>query len=314
MKYKSFYPAKVYRWTTYPLSMMKEMIIARRNNRKDNIVLVTGGRGEGKSTFTGKVLFQFEDFNPYEQIVYTKEAMYKQVKKKLSYVWGDESIINVARGNVMTRGNKLLHELFTISRSNYNTVFLLLPFVEDFDAKILQYCSMWVHIDRRGLGVLMLPSNKGIFGKRNWDIDHMKKIYDEFVKENKGERHMPYWVYDNFRGYIRFGKLTQKQEEIINEIKELRKNENLDSEMKEVKVKVDEMKNYVKYTVTQLAEMIGKEQIRDLNTLSKTCEEMKVDPNEMIKKVDAVFRLNKIGKTVKGLFREYHKKDSLINF
>jgi hypothetical protein len=31
----------------------------------------------------------------------------------------------------------------------------------------------------------MLPSNKGLFGKRNWDINAMKKLFDEFQKENQ---------------------------------------------------------------------------------------------------------------------------------
>ncbi len=313
--YGKFYPAKKYRWFTLPLGTIKEMLIARRSNEKDNMILVTGARGDGKSTFVGKTLFQFEDFDPYKCIVYSKEAMFKLIKEKNGYVWGDESVINASKGNVMTKANKLLHEIFTINRDNYNMVFFCMPFVEDFDTKILQYISMWIHIDSRGLGVIMLPSNKGIFGKRNWDVIAMKKIFDEFQKESKGSVHTPYWIYPNFRGYVKFGKLPKEQDQIIKEIKSLRKNENLEKSMKdEVVVEVKELENYTKYSAKKLAEIIIKGEIRSIEQLNATCVEMKLNPEEMLTKCDAILRKSNVGKTVKGLFRQYDKADSLIKF
>ena len=212
-----YYPAKIYHWLKIPLITIKEMLLLRRENEKDNVILITGSRGDGKSTFAGKVLFQFEDFDPFKSMVYSKEGMFKLIKEKNGFIWADESVVNAAKGNVMSRANKMLHEIMTINRDNFNMVFFCMPFVEDFDTKILQYVSMWVHIDSRGLGVVMMPSNKGIFGKRNWDIDSMKKIFDEFQKDAKGSVHVPYWVYPNFRGYVRFGKLTPQQDAIVKE-------------------------------------------------------------------------------------------------
>jgi len=315
MTYTKFYPAMKYRWTTYPLSFIKEMIVNRRNNEKDNIILITGSRGDGKSTMAGKILFQFEDFDPYVSMVYSKEAMFKLVKKKFGYIWADEGVVNAAKGNVMTRASKLLFEAFTINRDNFNIILFLMPFVEDFDTKILQYVSAWIHIDRRGLGVLMLPSNKGLFGKRNWDINHMKKIYDEFVKENKGESHAPYWLYDNFRGYIRFGKLTIEQDTIVKEIKTLRKNENIDKTLQEeTVVEVKELDNYNKYSAKKLAELVARGEIRSIEQFNATANEMKLNPEEMLKKCDNIFKRSKVGKTIKGLLKEYDKVDSAIKF
>ena len=315
MVYSHFYPAKKYKWVVIPVSMFREMLIRRKANERDNVILVTGSRGDGKSTFAGKVLFPFDNFDAYQSIVYTKEGFFKQLKKVNNYVWADEGVVNASKGNVMTRANKLLFEGLTINRDNFNIVFFLLPFVEDFDSKILQYCSAWVHIDSRGLAVLMLPSNKGLFGKRNWDIDSMKKLFDEFQKENKKASHMPYWCFPNFRGYIRFGKLSKEQEAIVKEIKYLRKNENADKELQsEVVMQVKEMDNYQKYSAKNLAEAILKGEIRDMNHFTKQCEEMKLDANAMLTKCESIFRRNNVMKSVKGTFREYQKADSLISF
>jgi energy-coupling factor transporter ATP-binding protein EcfA2 len=291
MTFNKFHPAKKYKWVVTPLKMLKEMMEGRRENEKDNVILVTGARGDGKSTLTGKILFLFEIFDPYESIVYTKEAFFKQLKKKNNYVWADEGVVNAAKGNVMTRANKLLFEGLTINRDNFNIVFFLLPFVEDFDSKILQYCSAWIHIDSRGLGVLMLPSNKGLFGKRNWDIDAMKKLFDEFQKENQKATHMPYWVYPNFRGYIKFGKLTIQQDKIIKEIKFLRKNENLDKQtQEEVVVEVKELTNYKKYSSIKLAEKIMKGEIRDMEVFKMQCTDLKLEFDETLSKCDSILR------------------------
>lgn len=309
-----FYYAKKFKWVNFPLQFIKQMLIERRSNEKDNIVLVTGARGEGKTTFVGKILFQFEDFVPYDSMVYNKEKMFELVKKKNGFIWGDEAVVNAAKGNVMSRANKMLHEIFTINRDNFNIVFFCMPFVEDFDSKILQYVSMWVHIDSRGLGIVLLPSNKGIFGKRNWDLDAMKKIFDEFVRENNTAFHVPYWIFPNFRGYCRFGKLSDKQYEIVREIKSLRKNENMEKEMKEnIVIDVKLSDNYVKFSAKKLSEMIAKGEIRDYKTFEKTCMEMQLDPVKTLAKCDHIFKISNVGRTVKQQFKEYDKVDSLAD-
>lgn len=313
--FKKFYPAKKYRWHVTPLHIFKEMLIRRRDNLFDNMILVTGPRGIGKSTLAGKVLFLFEDFDPYISMAYSKEAMFKLIKQKKGFVWADESVVNAAKGNVMTRASKLLFEATTINRDNFNIIFFCMPFVEDFDTKILQYVSCWLHIDKRGFAVMLLPANKGIFGKRNWDIDHMRKIYDEFVKESKGGTHVPFWIFDNFRGYIRFGKLTVNQQKIVDEIKSLRKNENLDKTTKEeVVMEVKEVENYAKYSAKKLAELVIKGEIRSIEQFTLQCQEYKLPFEDMIKKCDLILKHNMYGKTVKQTLKSYEKMDSLIKF
>lgn len=314
MPYKNFYPAKKYKWHTTPLKTFKEMLLGRRKNEYDSIILITGDRGDGKTTMTGKISFLFEDFDPWESMVYTKEAMFKRIKMKNGIIWADEGVINAAKGNVMSRANKLLFEASTINRDNYNIVFFLLPNIEDFDSKILQYCGAWIHIDSRGLAVLLLPGRRGLLGKRTWDLKQLQKIYEEFIKQQKGEGHTPYWIYPNFRGYIKFGKLTKIQDDIIKEVKSLRKNENLDKEMLEqVKVEVKEAENTIKYVAKKLAELTLKGELRDIESFKLSCQEYKLDTDAVLRKCDNLLKRNYAG-TMKGKFREYKKEDELIKF
>lgn len=310
---RKFYPAMRYKWHVTPLYVLKEMLLGRRTNELDNMILVTGSRGAGKTTITGKILFQFEDLDPFVSMVYSKEDMFKRIKLKNGYIWADEGVINAAKGNVMSRANKLLFEASTINRDNFNIIFFLMPFIEDFDSKILQYCSAWIHVDSRGLAVLLLPANKGLFGRNNWDIKQMKKIFDEFVKEGKGDRHAPYWIYDNFRGYIKFGKLTAQQDAIVKEIKTLRKNQNLDREFKEVEVEVTQLDNYVKYSARKLAELVIKGEIRSKEQFEKTCQDMKLNPEELSRKCDTILKRNNLKRT-SVMLKEYEKMDDKISF
>lgn len=310
-----FYPAKKYKWINFPLGFIKQMLLGRRSNEKDNIVLVTGARGDGKSTFVGKILFQFEDFVPYESMIFSKEKMFELVKKKNGFIWADEAVVNAAKGNVMTRANKMLHEIFTINRDNFNIVFFCMPFIEDFDSKILQYCSMWVHIDSRGLGVILLPSNKGLFGKRRWDIDAMKKMFDEFLRENSTSVHVPYWIFPNFRGYCRFAKLSAKQDKIMKEIKALRKNENMEKEMQEVIIsEVKSSDDYLRYSTKKLGEMVGKGEIRTIIEFNDSCKELKINQEIALSRVDKILKLSGVKKTTKQLFKEYDRIDNMIKF
>lgn len=313
MSFKNFYPAKKYKWHVTPLATFKEMLEERQKNDLDNQILITGARRSGKSTLANKILFQFENYNPFEDIVYSKEALFKQVKKKNGNILCDESVVQVAKGNVMTRASKLLFEVTTINGENHNKVFFLMPYVEDFDSKILQYCTAWIHIDKRGLGVLLLPENKGIFGKRNWDIIQMKKIFEEFQKSNQNATHMPYWVYSNFRGYIKFGKLPKNQQEIVDQIKNVKKYENMDKTTQEQTIiQVKEVDQYAKYSAKQLAEFLIKGQIRSWEQFEVNCKDLKLSPEEMMVKCDSILKHNNVGKSTKGILREYEKVDSKI--
>lgn len=239
---------------------LRFLLLDRIKSKKDNVVLVTGKRGSGKTTLALKLILGFNDmlenekyYNEEKNVLKSEEEKEKYSlneftpfdmekhmcfsKKELQDLWkgernafilADEAIVNSNRRNSMTKANKILMEIATINRKNFNTVFFCIPGIEDFDIAMLQYVSHWLHIDDRGLGVVLLPNPPSLFGRSSWDIIAMKKIYEKFLEKNPTAHGVPYWLFDNFRGYINFKGMGKKVEEKYNKIAHEKKNRDTD--------------------------------------------------------------------------------------
>lgn len=256
------YLARIYRKFKHSHVFFRYLLIDRILNKKDNIVLITGKRGTGKTTLAIKLILGFEDMDSNEEYYnvekninlsedekithklgqFTKFDMENHMcfsKKELQQLWkeckkafilADEAIVSSNRRNSMTKANKMLMEIATINRKNFNTLFFCMPSIEDFDLAILQYISHWIHIDDRGLAAVLLPNPPSLFGRKSWDIDKMKKIYEKFVESNPTAPSVPYWLFNNFRGYLRFGALSKKVEEKYEAIVHMKKNQDSDDQ------------------------------------------------------------------------------------
>lgn len=261
------FKAKIFKKFEFSHQFFRFLLIDRVRLNKDNLILVTGKRGDGKTTMGLKILLgfhkgkrfnekvaKFEEYfneelnrgeNKYphykmdsltpfdmkEHMAFTRGAIQDLCRNLVhGFILGDEAITNTARKNSMTKANKILHEVLTINRKNKNTIFFLLPAIEDFDLSMLQYCTMWIHIDDRGLAAVLFPEPKSLFGRKSWDIDKMKKIYDKFLERNPTITTVPYWLFDNFRGYIRFRQLSKKTEDKYLEIAMKKKNQDTESQ------------------------------------------------------------------------------------
>lgn len=280
------YSSKVYRKFVFTHIFFRYLLIDRILNKKDNIVLITGRRGSGKTTLSIKQILGFADIKENEEY-YNKEKninlldsektkyslneftpfdMEKYIcfgKKELQDLWkqesmafilGDEAIVSANRRNAMTKANRMLTEIATISRKNYNTLFLCMPSVEDFDLAILQYITHWIHIDDRGLAAVLLPNPPGIFGRKAWDIPKMTKVYDKFLEDNPSAPAVPYWLFSNFRGYIKFSALSKKIEDRYLEIAHMKKNGEIDEqEEKEYRTKRVEIPEDKKIKLTEIS-------------------------------------------------------------
>ena len=282
--------SKIYRQFVFTHEFFRFLLVDRVMIEKDNIILVTGKRGDGKTTVSLKIVMGFDDlqkieefynkemnigkeekvlyklkdftsFNIEEDMAFQRKELQRLCRElKRGFILADEAIVNVARRNAMTRANKILHEILTVNRKNYNTIFFCLPSIEDFDVSILQYVTCWIHIDDRGLACVLMPHTKSIFGRKTWDVERMKKIYDKFLEENPRTTTVPYWLFDNFRGYIQFGKLSKSIEEKYLEIANQKKNRNIEEEEDKLNVKkprLDETKtNLLKDIANKLINVV----------------------------------------------------------
>lgn len=331
MKYKS----RIYRQFVFTHKFFRFLLLDRVMYEKDNIILVTGPRGGGKTTISLKIILGFgdfgeievdynkelkksipegaEDFKPIELKEFKHFSLEKDMafqRKELQdlcqnlkrgFILADEAVVNASRKNTMTKANKILHQIITINRKNFNTVFFCLPSVEDFDVSILQYVTHWVHIDDRGLAAVLLPNPTSIFGRKKWDIDKMKKIYDKFLEDNPRSTQVPYWLFDNFRGYIKFKKLPKSVEEQYLKIAYEKKNIEIESEEIEKKPKFTETQESI---VNKLVEDLIKGEINDPADYYKHCGELEFSKNRLNRVIAELLAKSGEGRTATQMIRD----------
>lgn len=335
--------ARMFRRFVFTHTFFKFLLIDRVEIQKDNIILITGKRGSGKTTFALKQSMGLSNFEKLEED-YNKEiniSLEEKIKIKLenyckfdmdrdlvfqnkelqelcrnnkkAFILADEAIVSTGRRNSMTRVNKILHQILTINRKNCNTIFFCLPSVEDFDVSILQYVSCWVHIDDRGLGAVLLPNMTSIFGRKAWDIDKMKKIYEKFMEDNPSALQVPYWLFDNFKGYIKFGKLSKEVEERYLELAHEKKNlENFDDvSIIKKESKVDDTK---KQLLKQIAEKLVKGEINEKEDFYKYCGDLGFKKDRLNKEISEVLAMMGDGRTAAKIIQFNKNKKEIEDY
>lgn len=331
------FSSKIYRRFVFTQNFFRFLLVDRVKIEKDNIILVTGSRGSGKSTIALKIIMGFNDiekvetyynlernigkeekktyklkeitpFNMEEDMAFQRNELQKLCREtKRGFILADEAVVNVARRQAMSKANKILHEILTINRKNFNTIFFCLPSVEDFDVAILQYITCWVHVEDRGLACVLMPGAKSIFGRKTWDIDKMKKTYDKFLEENPRATTVPYWLFDNFRGYIKFGKLNNDVEEKYLKIAHDKKNMDTEEDDASVKRKprLDETTTKL---LNEISEKIVSGEITDSANYYKYCGELDFSKTKLNKEINEILAKLGDGRTANKAIKENSDK------
>lgn len=329
MKYKS----KIFRQFEFTQQFFRFLLLDRIMIKKDNLVLITGKRGDGKTTMALKIINGFSNIEGLEEY-YNKELNKRKEEKKeyklnnftpfnletdmaftrkglqdlcknltRGFILADEAIVNAARKNTMTKANKLLHEVLTINRKNGNSVFFCLPSIEDFDISMLQYVTHWIHIDDRGLACVLMPEAKSIFGRKTWDVDGMKKTYDKFKEANPTLTSVPYWLFNNFRGYIRFRALTRLVEERYLKLANEKKNAETDIEIK-LKDRAPRIPQEKMDILEALTTKLMSGELTDSAEYYASCENLRFNKARLNKEVNELLAKRGDGRTANRVIKE----------
>jgi len=334
--------ARIFNRFKFKQKFFRFLLVDRVMIKKDNLVLITGKRGDGKTTLALKIILGFNDMEKIEK--YYNEEVNKKATEKINYkldifkpfdlekdmaftrkdlqdlcrgnvcgfILADEAIVNAARRNSMTRANKILHEVLTINRKNGNTVFFCLPSIEDFDISMLQYVTHWIHIDDRGIGSVMLPEPKSIFGRKTWDIDKMKKIYDKFKQDNPTMVSVPYWLFNNFRGYITFKALTKNVEKKYLEIANEKKNkdteeeENIEKKSKSPRISEEKMS-----LLNEIADKLIEGKISDTAEYYAYCAKTDYNRSKLNKELAEILAKRGDGRNALRIIKDNLEKEKL---
>jgi len=203
----------------------------RQLNKFDCNIGVSGKRGDGKSTFLFKIFNSFKKsgFKPGKHQVYSQNDVIDLLaNQRFGFCWDDEAINSGYKRDFQAAGQKTLVKVVTNYRDNYNIYASALPFFYSLDKDLRELIFVHIHIIERGLAVILLPLTDQIHASDPWDTKANIKVEERESARIKKSPSLTfrYHNFTTFAGYIYFGSMTKKQEEIYLEIKRDRRSKN----------------------------------------------------------------------------------------
>jgi len=205
-----------------------EIINTRQINEFDSNGAVSGDRGNGKSTLINKILYRFEDFNPWKHQVYDRESVISLLKsEKRGKVWDDEAINSGYKRNFQNKGQQELIKILTAYRDNYNTYWSAIPNFFSLDKDLRDLYFIHLHVIERGIAVVHMPLQGRLYSQDRWDAKYNAKVEESWSKRmQKDPNFKPsYHKLSTFRGYLFFKDMTEIQKKLYKNIKRTKRNE-----------------------------------------------------------------------------------------
>jgi len=213
-------------WT---IKELVEVLRQRQLNKFDCNFGVSGKRGDGKSTLILKIFKRFKKygFNQKKHQVYAQDDVMRLLATQtFSFCWDDEAINSGYKRDFQREGQKILIKLITNYRDNFNIYGSALPFFYSLDKALRELLFMHLHVIERGLAVILLPLPDQVHSQDPWDTDNNIKVETkEYIrmKKNPGSA-FRYNRFSTFAGYLYFGPMSPREEEIYKKIKQEKRN------------------------------------------------------------------------------------------
>ena len=224
---------KIIKWT---IGDIVNIIKQRRSNEFDANMIVSGDRGNGKSTLIAKILYRFKEFKPWQHQVYDGESVIKLLKnQKYGLCWDDEAINSGYKRNWQSKAQQELIKIITAYRDSYNIYASAVPNFFSMDKDLRDLYFLHLHVIARGIAVVHMPLQGRLYSQDRWDTKYNAKVEEKWskrIQENPNYR-PPYHKLSTFRGYLFFTDLTKLQKELYKEIKRTKREESFKSLKKE---------------------------------------------------------------------------------
>jgi len=206
----------------WSIKELVETLKDRQLNEFDANFVVTGRRGEGKSTLLFKIFSRFKEFKPWEHIVYSREDLLNLLRnQKFGLCWDDEAINSGYKRSFQDKGQQELIRAVTMYRDNFNLYGSAIPFFYSLDKDLRELVFMHIHVIQRGLAIIFIQTEDSIHQKDPWDTKNNEALENKWQKKLQQNPNfkIPYQKLSTFIGYLSFGKMTKKQEKLYKEIK-----------------------------------------------------------------------------------------------
>jgi len=216
----------------WSLRRLINAICDRLGNKFDVFLVIEGKRGLGKSTLAFIIcrLVRFEmkrrevdgyKFSPKRDLLYTRKEVIGFFHKRQATGIADEMINVTFNRDFYNEEQKDLIKMINMNRDHSNLFIACVPQFKVLDTQIKNLCSMKITVVRRGVAIIHTP-NKTVYASDIWDENVNEKIERKWLKS--GVIKPQYVKLTTFRGYLKFPKLSEKQELIYQTVKDEKRN------------------------------------------------------------------------------------------
>jgi len=247
-------------WT---IKDLVEVIQKRQQNKFDCNIVVSGSRGNGKSTFAFKTLLRLKGFDPWKHQVYCREDVISLMEsQKYGIIFDDEAINSGYKRSFYSIDQQKLIRMINMYRDNFNVYVSAIPHFYALDKDIRNLMKIHINIIERGLAIVHIAKEGNLYSDDPWEVKYNAKIEAKWAKKRKKdpEYFPPYHKLSTFVGYIRFNDLKPKQRELYEEIKATKR-----KELYEAEKKIDEEKDPVKMLYKRVLKQLNQGMIWEMD-------------------------------------------------
>jgi hypothetical protein len=216
----------------WSLRRLVNAICDRLTNKFDVFMIIEGKRGLGKSTLAYILMCRVRremkkrevegyKFSPRQDLLYQRDDVIKFFHKRKHSGVADEMINVTFNRDFYQEQQKDLVKMINMNRDHNNFFIACVPQFKNLDSQIKNLCSMKITVVRRGISIVHTP-NKTIYARDIWDEAFNEKIEREWMKG--GLKNPRYSKLSTYRGFLNFPKLSEKQENIYQKIKDDKRN------------------------------------------------------------------------------------------
>lgn len=290
---------------------LAETTLEKVKIKYDDIILVTGGTGVGKSTLvyrTARAIsildkmnterFLTKKFTPKEDLIYDQNEVYKELNVRRKRIIISDEAINVAFNREWYQDiQKKIIKAINMNRDHQNIIFFCIPEIESVDKKLLSSARMWIDVIERGLGIIHIKS-KSRHSKDKWDMQLNERIERKYIDARKP---IDYTKMTTYAGHILFKPLSPKQEETYQKIKNEKRAVLYQEETGEVE---EEQKPYFK-----VFDLLMKGEIKDKAQFLWICGLLNINVTYAQYKIREFLNEAKSNKRIKDFFTDNLKKE-----
>lgn len=252
----------------WSITDLVEICKTRQNNKFDVNFVVSGARGNGKSTLLFKLFLRFKQFKPWKNVVYSRKDVIKLLEEnKFGIIMDDEAIRSAYKRNFYEQDQKTLIQMLNMYRDNFNIYGMAVPNFYSLDKDLRDLVKIHLHVIERGIAVVHIANEGSLYSEDMWDVKYNKKIEERWSNKKKKNPNFrsPYHKLSTFRGYLIYNDLTPKQRALYEEIKQTKRKEIYETEMKSS----EQIKEKGFYD--RLIDMVLDKKINSVNELINIC-------------------------------------------